>query len=714
MGSSPSRRALYEPLESRTLLSATVTGTPTIVNASKLLTGPQENETIVYNPTSPNQLYLVADDQSAGLFTATSTDGGHTWTQKVQFNGSDGFPTAGVGSSAAYDSFGNLYVAYKRVDTGGTEFLFSYDNGQTFHVLSALSGVQDDPVLAVGPGSVWLGLKQAMFAGNPRAVQNAGAVTYSAKVTGLGRIGKLKPVGLVDVSALPEGLAVGPAGQVTVAYQYSTDFGPSVIYTKTDPDGLGPRPFGAANTTVMSAVGTNTALPVVSAVDPITGLPTSGISANASLAYDYSPDAYTGRLYMAYVSAASASTVNTNIFLRYSDDDGVTWSAPQQVNDDTSPNSHVMPTLAVDPVTGAVAVTWYDARNDNGIPTSGGNDTVANNDVQVYGVVGTPQANGVNFSPNFVVQPAFSNAANAIGVATTVSTNTTPFGMHNGLAFYNGRANPAWADNSNSTSDNGDGPLSNPDVYVATVNVTTTTPPTGTLVGAFGGSSGTLRFTESDGTRVTFRLNRGHGYLFTDSSGNLELRLNATTTASTLNITASGGSRRVSLSNVSVNGSLASINATSADITGTFAVSGEVKRVNVGTINGGTFSAGAAIGNMIVASLTNAKVLSGAMPGPDNAFAGSGDTDDVFSSGAINNLVVRGAITNSIIGAGVNPNDGVFGNGNDTIISGAASRIGTLRAATADSASHFEAGAFGKVFLPQPVNPTTDSRFLIG
>lgn len=713
MGSSPSRRALYEPLESRTLLSATVSGTPTIVNASKLLTGPQENETIVYNPTSPNQLYLVADDQSTGLFTATSTDSGHTWTQKVQFNGSDGFPTAGVGSSAAYDSFGNLYIAYKRVDTGGTEVLFSYDNGQTFHVLSALSGVQDDPVLATGPGSVWLGLKQGMFAGNPRSVQNAGAVTYSAKVTGLGRIGTMKPVALVDVSALPEGLAVGPAGQVTVAYQYSTDSGPSVIYTKTDPDGLGPKPFGTANTTVMSAVGTNTALPVVSAVDPITGLPTSGVSANASLAYDYSPDAYTGRLYMAYVSAASASTVNTNIFLRYSDDDGVTWSAPQQVNDDTSPNSHVMPTVAVDPVTGAVAVTWYDARNDNGIPTSGGNDTVANNDVQVYGAVGTPQANGVNFSPNFVVQPAYSNAASAIAL-TTVSSNTTPFGMHNGLAFYNGRANPAWADNSNSTSDNGDGPLSNPDVYVGTINVTTTTPPTGTLVGAFGGSSGTLRFTESDGTRVTFHLNRGHGYLFADSSGNLEVRLNATTTASTLNITASGGSRRVSLSNVSVNGSVASINATSADITGTFAVSGEVKHVNVGTINGGTFSAGGAIGNMTVASLTNAEVLSGAMPGPDNAFSGSGDTDDVFSSGAINSLVVRGAMTNSVVGAGVNPNDGVFGNGNDTIIGGAASRIGTLRAGTADSASHFEAGAFGKVFLPQQVNPTADSRFLIG
>ncbi|HEY2588594.1 MAG TPA: sialidase family protein [Tepidisphaeraceae bacterium] len=710
MGSSPSRRAQLEPLESRTLLSASVSTTPTIVNASKLLVGPQENETIVYNPTSPNQLYLIADDAGAGLFTATSTDGGHTWTQKVQFTGSDGFPTAGFGSSTAYDSFGDLYVAYKRADTGSTEVLFSYDNGQTFHVLSSLSGIQDDPILATGPGpkagqaAVWLAVKQSMFTGNATNVQKAQAATYSAAVTGLGRIGKLKAQSFSDVAAMPEGLAVGPAGQVTVAYQYSTDIGPTVIYTRTDADGLGPQAFGPPTTSVMTTVGTNTLIPAMSA---------SGISANATLAYDNSPDAYTGRLYMAYTSAPTASGDNTNIYLRYSDDDGATWSSPIQVNDDTSVNSHMMPVLSVDPVTGAVAIAWYDSRNDNGIPTTGGTNNTANDDIQVYGVVGTPVANGVNFSPNFIIQPAFSNSAKST-VPSTLLPDTQAFGLHNGLTIYNGRANAAWADNSNSTGDNGNGALISPDVYVGTYTVTTTNPPNGTFVGAFGTGAGTLKFTESDGTIVTFQLNRGHGYLFTDSSGNLELRLSATTTSSALSITARNGSRRVSLSNVSVLGSLSSINATSADITGTFAVSGSVKQANVGTVSGGTFSAGGTIGNLTVASLTNANVLSGAQPGPDNVFSGAGDTDDVFASGAINSLVVRGAITNSVVGAGVNPVDGVFGNGNDTIIGGAASRIGTLRAATADSASHFEAGAFGNVLLPQKIDPATDSRFLIG
>ena len=75
---------------------------------------------------------------------------------------------------------------------------------------------------------------------------------------------------------------------------------------------------------------------------------------------------------------------------------------------------------------------------------------------------------------------------------------------------------------------------------------------------------------------------------------------------------------------------------------------------------------------------------------------------------------MTGAITNSVVGAGVDPVDGVFGNGNDTIIGGATSRINTLRAATADSASRFEAGAFGTVRLPQLIDPATDSRFFLG
>lgn len=709
MECSSSPRALAEPLESRTLLSATVTGTPTIVNASKL-PGSQATETIVYNPTNPNQMYMVAENTGASgtdtsLLTSTSTDGGKTWAPMLRFTGGDGFPPAALDPSAAYDSFGNLFVAYKRADTGSTEVVYSYDNGQTFHVLASLKGIQDMPVLTTGPGAVWLGLEQAKLTGNPASVATAGAVVYRAKVSGLGRISALNRVAkLTGVNSLVDSMATGPAGQVVAAYQYATALGPSVIYIAADPDGLGPQNFKTINTGITSNIGTS---------DLIPALQGSGISANASLAFDDSADAYTGRLYLVYADASSPASVNSNIYLRYSDDNGLTWSSPAQVNDDSSPNSHFMPAVAVDPVTGAVAVTWYDSRNDNGVKGVGGTNQIANDDEQVYGAVGTPTRGGVSFSPNVRIQPAFSNANDIISNATS-TIDANQFGTHNGLTFYNSRLSAAWADDSNSTGDNADGTLTFPDTYVATANVTVTNPPSGTLVGSFGPGVGTLKYTLPDGTRATFRLSKGYGYLFADSSGNLKLRLSDTTTTSALTITAAGGSRRVALTDVSDSGPLGSISAHSVDLTGTFSIAGSVNRVSIGNISGGTFAASGAIGTMNVASLTNSKLLSGASPGADNVFSGAGDTDDSFAAGSIRRLVVFGAIANSVIGAGVNPVDGVFGNGNDTIIGGAASRISSLRAASADSTSHFEAGAFGTVRIPELVDPSTDARFFIG
>lgn len=707
MERSSSPRARVEPLESRTLLSATVVGTPSIVNASKV-SGPQQDETIVYNPTNPNQMYLVANNVGSSMLTSSSTDGGHTWTAQVRFTGSDGFPPADVNPTAAYDSFGNLFVAYKRADTGSTEVLYSYDNGQTFHVLRSLSGRQSIPVLATGPGALWLGVEQAKETGNPSSVANSGAVVYAAKVTGLGRIGRLSRVAsLSTVSSLIESMTVGPAGQVVVAYQYLTALGPSFIYTRTDPDGLGPKPFGPKNSQIITEVGTSVA---------ITPLASTGISAGASLASDDSPDAFTGRLYMAYVSASSTTTENTNIFLVFSDNDGTTWSSPVQVNDDSTPNSHFMPSVAVDPITGSVAITWYDSRNDNGVPGAGGTDNTADDDEQVYGAVASPASGGISISPNFVIQPAFSNAFDDMNLdlaGSSLGFDPNELGLHNGLTFYNSHAVTAWADNSNSTGDNADGTLAFFDVYAGSFNVATTNPPSGTLVGSFGPGSAPLRYTEADGTKAIFRLSKGNGYLFVDASGNLKLRLSNTTSASALSIIAQGGGRRVNLTDVSDSGPLGSIVAPTTDLTGTFSVAGSVNHVVLGNLNGGTFAASGAIGTATVASMTNAKLLSGAAPGADNVFSGAGDTDDSFTAGSIRNLVVTGAITNSVVGAGVNPVDGVFGNGNDTIIGGAASRIGSIRAATADSASRFEAGAFGTVRIPEVVDPATDSRFLI-
>ena len=495
-----------------------------------------------------------------------------------------------------------------------------------------------------------------------------------------------------------ESIAVGPAGQVAVAYQFATEIGPSVVYTRSDANGLHGK-FGAVNSQNFTEIGT---------ADLIPPQEVAGVSAGASIAYDVSSDSFTGRLYMAYVSAPDPFSQDTNVYLVYSDNDGVTWSQPLRVNDDTSGNSHFMPQVAVDPITGSVAVTWYDSRNDNGIPGTGGSDNIADDDAQVYGAVGSATESGVNFSSNFVVQPGFSNANDIITPAGFPNVNQ--FGLHNGLALYNGNLIAAWADNSNSTANNLDGPLSNPDVYSAKMVVTTTpTPAVTTLAGVFGAGHPALTYTQPDGTKVTFQLNSGHGYLFVDTGGGLHVRIDGTTTSSNFSIAAHNGSKAVSIADVVVNGSLGQISAPDMTVTGGFFVSGQVKNSRIGSINGGTFASGGNSGTLTFGSLTNAKVLAGSSPGADLTF---GTSDDTFAPGNISSRIVTGAITTSFVGAGVNPVDGVFGNGNDKNAQTTASTLASVRAGSVDASTIFEAGVFGKALIPSTVDPATDSHFV--
>jgi hypothetical protein len=704
MASKSSSRALVESMESRVFLSATVVGTPVVTNISKL-TGPQENPTIAIDKQNPSIMYAVADNNSTGLFTAISTDGGVTWTSKVQFTGADGFPNAGLSPSVAFDSFGNLFIAYQRTDIDSVIVLNSYDNGQIFHVLRSLPGVQQDPVLTVGANVVLLGVQQAKLSGNPSAVGESGAVMYASKVSGLGRITPLvKVTDVTGVISDIQGLAVGPAGQFSLSYQYATSDGPSVVFTRTDADGVKPRPFSPENDQIGTQVGQAEDIPAQSI---------AGVNAGGSLAYDASADQFTGRLYMVYLNAPSPTSPAVNVYLVYSDDDGTTWSNPIQVTDDNSGNSHFNPQIAVDPVTGTVGVMWYDARNDNGIPPTGGTNNAADDEVQVYGAVGTATENGVSFSPNFVIQPGFSNANTIINYALS-AYSTIQLGTHNSLVFYNGQMTAAWADNSNSTHDNGDGTQSQPDIYTAVVNVQTTSTLGGAFIGAFGTSAGPLRYKAANGTTATFNLVNGNGYLYVDANGNLQLRVTSTTTRSSLSIATSGGTRRISLSGVTVNGSLGSIVAPAADVIGDFLINGQVNRVVLGNVTGAALAATGNLGTVTVASLSSADLLSGASPGADGVFAGATDHDDAFFAGAITSLIVTGTITQSFIGAGVNPIDGVFGNGNDVIIGGTSSKIGRIRAGAVDAGSMFEAGAFGLVRIPQTINPAADPRFFIG
>lgn len=278
-------------------------------------------------------------------------------------------------------------------------------------------------------------------------------------------------------------------------------------------------------------------------------------------------------------------------------------------------------------------------------------------------------------------------------------------------------------------------------------------PLAGTLIGNFGVVNGKLKkltVTDSDGTRITFILAGGTGQLF-QNGDRYSITVNDGGKGVTLTITGKGGDGRVSLDDVTISGTLKSMSAKNSDIFSSLHVTGAIGKLTLGNINGvvwsggsiagatagaltgsfyatgalgkltfgnvaGTIASGSGvIGAVSAASLDNARILSGANLGADGLVSGtgSGANDDSYGKGAIGSINVKGAITSSFIGAGVNPVDQTFGNTGDQLVGGTASSIASITAKSADQASRLEAGAIKKAKLPKTIDITQDTRFKI-
>ena len=303
-----------------------------------------------------------------------------------------------------------------------------------------------------------------------------------------------------------------------------------------------------------------------------------------------------------------------------------------------------------------------------------------------------------------------------------------------------------------------------------------------TLLGVFGIVNGKK-------TRLVVNLGGGRKAIFTlaggiatalqdDATGQIHLEITDSGKGAALTVVVSGGGT-VTLSNIDVTGSLRSVKAKAAVVSGTLTASGSLGAValgNVASINvtgniaslvGGTLSGTLAVGGSVGAlklgaitgrlnitgnlkkitagdlsgtlytagtlshatlgrvtgviaaaanitslsatGIAGATILAGANLGDDGRLGGAGAGADTFAAGVIGTLHTAGAIDSSFIGAGVNPVDGVFGNGNDT--SAGASLIKSIFAKGGATQSVFEASAFGKALLPKKVDPATDPRF---
>ncbi|UTW61088.1 glycosyl hydrolase [bacterium SCSIO 12741] len=133
---------------------------------------------------------------------------------------------------------------------------------------------------------------------------------------------------------------------------------------------------------------------------------------------DLSGGKYQGRIYVNWSDQRNGLN-NTDIWLKYSDDGGDTWSALKKVNDDQTERHQFLTWLAVDQVTGFVYCVFYDRRNYDDHQTD------------VY--LAVSKDGGDTFQNLRISQEPFTPEDGVF------------FGDYNNLVAHNGRVRPIWA-----------------------------------------------------------------------------------------------------------------------------------------------------------------------------------------------------------------------------------------------------------------------------
>jgi uncharacterized repeat protein (TIGR01451 family) len=491
--------------------------------------GNEVDGAIAVNPLNTNFMFIAGNvNANTGVFGLYSTNGcGTNWTTVTLTNLPQGLDPA-----VAWDAYGNLFLAYVNgvISNGtfsGVQVDYSTNGGMSFVTLTNLATgdtVLEPPRIAVGSGaalgSLWVTYKDQSLVASP-------VVAQGMQVTGLGAFGAFtgeeNVSGTLANCGFPD-IAVGPSNEVLVAFQTNVASpGLGAVYVNVNLAGLSSNGFGAPVLASANTIGGDTR---------IAAQPDYGINSAVSLAYNGDTNsAYYGRAYLVYVGQGTANPSDTDIFLRYSINDGKNWSGAVRVNDDFGTNSQFMPRISVDPGDGFVAVSWYDCRNDLGVIYTT-NSVTTTNYTYVTGTGSTNSDGSTNINTNIVTSlvttmnsagsydaspnddPMVYAAISATGGASFLANQnlTSPnftasgyeakpagspvdFGDYTSLAFISNNFYAVWADNSGSAGANHD----------SSIKVTTTYT-TNNFVAMYGSNADQLTISNTVKTNITTNI----------------------------------------------------------------------------------------------------------------------------------------------------------------------------------------------------------------
>ena len=398
---------------------------PPNIDASNL-GGPQSETSIAINPSNPSQIVAGSNDifclPMRGYF---STQGGksgswHAVSLPLPAPLSNNGQLFGSDPGVAWDTLGNVFYSYIVVffnpsfrSITGTEMAVarSSDHGQTwtptyFNQNVGTGKFNDKPMITVGPdNTVYVAWDNASFR-NGKSSNNDVILLSRSTDHGLNFSSPVQ----VSPSQGGQAAVIGADPFVT------TDGKLFVAWT----DAINPAIRVAESTDGGQSFGPAQLIANTSAV--FQTLPPAQASRGA-LIYPACGADSGGRLYCSWTDINAAGF--TRLFESQSDN-GTSWSAPQGI-DDVAGNDQFNQWLAVDPITGAIVLSWNDSRND---PSRLSTDVFFADSIN----------RGASFSSSVRVTTASTNET------VTGADLGNQYGDYEGIAAFNGIARPIWTD----------------------------------------------------------------------------------------------------------------------------------------------------------------------------------------------------------------------------------------------------------------------------
>ncbi len=402
------------------------------VNSPDVAVQPATNRTqseisCAIHPTNANIMLVGANatdfpvTQVFGTGTYWSTDGGTTWSGSNNPGGvtNRGDPSAAIGPD------GRFMMGFIS-NIGGMGVAYSTNQGATWtqRTVSGAAGLDKNHLMVdASAGSAFLGNYYNTWV-NLGGGANVNDIEFSRSIDG--GFTWTAPQNIsnnVFAGSHNQGcnVQVGPNGEVYVAWS---------VY-----DG-----FPADEVAIGFNKSTNGGVSWIGETRKITGirghrntvLPNTSIRRNSfpSMAVDVSNGANRGAIYIVWTNVGVPG-VNTgtdaSIWMAKSADGGATFSAATRVNNDAGANSQWFPWISCDPVSGRLAVVFYDRRDDP-----------ANSLARTY--MATSNDGGATWD-DFPVGDVSFTPAPIPGLAGGY------MGDYLGVAVNSGKALPSWTDN---------------------------------------------------------------------------------------------------------------------------------------------------------------------------------------------------------------------------------------------------------------------------